>query len=317
MPGSILSAEEPASPLDSLRNRSPESRWEERTQKILQAKPKHFRPLADLLPEVGKDIATETQPVTVLQEVVLQEQEVVQQEKTVQQEKFNAPAAIPLPPQPVKPQATIQPTIEPFEQFPIEQSPTEVQQVALQPSPDTYEEPARNPQQLNKITDILPFFDYEPDADIAKDDICMNLCPRPDGKPCKVYPEGENVPECPEEFSLGDDEFLTRHFEDTVYTWQASNLFSNPLYFEDVNLERYALTHHELLQPFISIGKFSVQLAGLPYQMVIDPPRNCRYALGYYRPGECTPRKYKQIPWNWEAAILQGEVITGAIFAFP
>lgn len=102
-----------------------------------------------------------------------------------------------------------------------------------------------------------------------------------------------------------------------MYMWEASQLFSNPLYFEDPPLERYGHSHHKLVQPFVSAGRFGTQLIGLPYQMAIDPICKKMYALGWYRPGECVPHKHYQIPLNAKAAIVQGSVVTGLIFLIP
>jgi hypothetical protein len=102
-----------------------------------------------------------------------------------------------------------------------------------------------------------------------------------------------------------------------MYMWEASQLFSNPLYFEDPALERYGHSHHKLLQPFVSAGRFSTQLIGLPYQMTIDPICKKMYSLGWYRPGECAPHKHYQIPLNAKAAVVQGSVVTGLIFLIP
>ena len=180
-----------------------------------------------------------------------------------------------------------------------------------------YPEPVRDPSKLKKVTSILPYFDYEPDEDTAKEDPCANLCPRPDGKPCKVYPPGTRVPECPEEVSLGSGVYEGRVIPDTVFNWQASNLYHNPLYFEDPALERYGHTHNDFVQPFVSVGRFGVQLLGLPYQMTIDPVRKKMFTLGWYRPGEWAPYKHYRIPWNREAAVRQAGVVTGLIFAVP
>ncbi len=76
----------------------------------------------------------------------------------------------------------------------------------------------------------------------------------------------------------------------------------NPLYFQDVQLERYGHTYG-CLQPAVSLGRFGVQLIGLPYQMALDPPCKCVYPLGYYRPGECAPKLCYQIPLNARAAV--------------
>lgn len=151
-----------------------------------------------------------------------------------------------------------------------------------------YAEPATDPSQLSKINSISPFRDPS---------------------------SGE---ELPEEIPLGKESFyLPREIPHSHYNWQASDLFSNPLYFEDVNLERYGYSYPFLLQPFMSVGKFSTQLAILPYQMVNNPVRKHVYHLGYYRPGEWAPRLWYQVPFNLKAATVQAGAVTGMIFLIP
>ena len=174
-------------------------------------------------------------------------------------------------------------------------------------------DPMASPE--TSISQILPFVDYLPASTDPKKstDPCDYLCPRPDGAPCK----SEKPASCPQEIRLGSQPYLDRSFEGSMYMWEASQLFSNPLYFEDPALERYGHSHHKLLQPFVSAGRFSTQLIGLPYQMTIDPICKKMYSLGWYRPGECAPHKHYQIPLNAKAAVVQGSVVTGLIFLIP
>lgn len=174
------------------------------------------------------------------------------------------------------------------------------------------------PHLLKKIGGINPFFDYEPDPEIASKEPCRNLCPRPDGKPCKVIEKnGETILQCPREFQLSHEPYAGRNFTESIYTWEASDLYYNPLYFEDPNLERYGNSRKDIIQPFVSMGRFTGQLLALPYQMSIDPVRKKVYSLGYYRPGEHTPKRTSGIPWNTKAAITQGLTVTGLVFLLP
>jgi len=170
---------------------------------------------------------------------------------------------------------------------------------------------------LRKITDISPYYDYEPDPEIARDDPCRFLCPRPDGFPCDQQDPGTPALQCPEEVVLSEDPYERRFFGESVLVWQASNLWYNPLYFEDAPLERYGHTYHHALQPFASVAKFGKQLIGLPYQMSLDPIRKRTYTLGWYRPGECAPKLHYQIPLNARAAATQVGVTNGMILLFP
>jgi hypothetical protein len=184
-----------------------------------------------------------------------------------------------------------------------------------QPSEGPLPEPVTSPTQLKRISEIQPFFDYKPTSAIDGE-ACWDLCPRPDGLPCKPDKTG-NLPECPSEFRLSDAAYSNRMFSDCLYQWRASDQWFNPLYFEDPALERYGHVHHPLIQPFASVGRFGVQLVGLPYQMTIDPICKKMYSLGYYRPGECAPKKHYRIPWNTHAAINEAAVWTGLVFIFP
>jgi|GEM_PF-1872009 len=183
--------------------------------------------------------------------------------------------------------------------------------------PDDLED--ETPHLLKKISGIKPFFDYEPDPKIAKNEPCRNLCPRPDGKPCKTTDEeGGVILECPREFKLSHEPYQGRNFSESIYTWEASDVNYNPLYFEDPKLERYGLSRRDLVQPFVSIGRFTGQLVALPYQMSIDPLRKRIYPLGFYRPGEPnTPKRINAIPWNTKAAVTEGLTATGLIFLLP
>jgi hypothetical protein len=173
---------------------------------------------------------------------------------------------------------------------------------------------AADPNQLKQIIEIMPFADYEPDAAVRRDDPLKFQCPPPGAITC----EDENgVVRCPEEVQLDYEPLLPRMMPPSVFAWEASNVWYYPLYFQDVQLERYGHTHHDLIQPFDSAGLFALQLLGLPYQMTLDPPCKRMYPLGYYRPGECAPKLKYQIPLNAKAAINQAAVTTGMIYIFP
>jgi hypothetical protein len=173
------------------------------------------------------------------------------------------------------------------------------------PTPAPQQPPAAPAHRLRSITAISPSYDYDPEGK----DPCEHICPRP-GMPCPA----DSKLDCPQ-----DVEFVTltpahRAFGDMTYMWCASNLYHNPLYFEDMQLERYGhVKCNEAVQPFVSLGKFGGQLIGLPYQMALDNPHDCRYPLGYYRPGDCAPRKHYRVPLNARAAAVSAPVYAGAV----
>jgi hypothetical protein len=74
-----------------------------------------------------------------------------------------------------------------------------------------------------------------------------------------------------------------------VFAWAAPDIRYQPLYFEDVALERYGQTMGLHLQPYRSGLNFFKSLVFLPNQMRHDPPCSCDYPLGFCRPGTCVP----------------------------
>ena len=95
--------------------------------------------------------------------------------------------------------------------------------------------------------------------------------------------------------------------------WAAAGSCHMTLYFQDPVLERYGQgveqalgpagrffsdplddpkqsnQRNQILQPFYSIGKFCFQVGTLPYKVLMDPPTEAEYDLGYYRPGDQIP----------------------------
>ncbi|MBL8813890.1 MAG: hypothetical protein JNM43_27220 [Planctomycetaceae bacterium] len=123
----------------------------------------------------------------------------------------------------------------------------------------------------------------------------------------------------PEDYDdvLDRGQYVARTPTPAVLQWAPSNFWHYPLYFEDPALERYGHTYSPLVQPFASTGRFATQLVGLPYQMALHPVCEKQYALGYYRPGECAPKKMYQIPFNEEATVVQAAAVAGLILIIP
>jgi hypothetical protein len=51
--------------------------------------------------------------------------------------------------------------------------------------------------------------------------------------------------------------------------------------------------------------------------MAMDPVCERQFALGWYRPGECAPKKCYQVPLDGHAAAVQAGVTTGMFFIIP
>jgi hypothetical protein len=121
----------------------------------------------------------------------------------------------------------------------------------------------------------------------------------------------------PTECTLGDDQFVPRAWDQVTFTWKASALCHKPLYFEEVGLERYGHTMGPVLEPVHSGAHFFLNVAFLPYKMGINPPHECQYALGYYRPGNCAPWLLPPVPISLRGALFQGAAAVGLVYLFP
>ena len=112
--------------------------------------------------------------------------------------------------------------------------------------------------------------------------------------------------------------------------WAAAATCHLPLYFQDPVLERYGhpveqfvgplgryLTYpvddprqstqrNQIVQPFFSAGLFALQIAALPYNLIMDPPWEAQYDLGYYRPGDVIPVDTYWLPLHGYGPPLRG-----------
>lgn len=122
----------------------------------------------------------------------------------------------------------------------------------------------------------------------------------------------------PYECSINDGTpFAERCWPEVVYMWKASALCHKPLYFENVQLERYGHSWGPCLQPIMSGVHFFGRLPVLPYCMGLKAPNECEYVLGHYRPGSCAPYLIEPIPFTFRAAAWEAAAVTGGIFVIP
>jgi hypothetical protein len=117
--------------------------------------------------------------------------------------------------------------------------------------------------------------------------------------------------------SIGTESVHTRNFASSTMTWKASGACHKPLYFQDVQLERYGHEMGPIAQPVASTLRFFGDIAILPYKMGIHPPNECQYPLGYYRPGSCAPWTVGPVPISLRGAVEQAKFVTGAVFILP
>ncbi len=115
----------------------------------------------------------------------------------------------------------------------------------------------------------------------------------------------------------GYDEVPARSFVPSAIQWKASGLCHKPLYFEEVQLERYGHEIGPILQPLVSTAHFFGNIAVLPYKMGIHPPHECQYSLGYYRPGDCAPYMLPPVPISLRGAAVQAGAVVGGAALVP
>ncbi len=189
----------------------------------------------------------------------------------------------------------------------VAEVPSENRSLAVEPVPESEKEKEPT-QQLKSIRDIQPFYDY---ASHGGDPNAV-LCPPPANADPKV-----EFGKCPKNAPLALQGSLDRNAGITPVYWQASNVTHHPLYFEDSGLERSGHSFSDVVQPFVSVGKFGAQVVALPYTIALDPMWKHESPLGHYRPGESAPKRHLAVPINGRAVATAAAAYTGIIFLIP
>lgn len=111
-------------------------------------------------------------------------------------------------------------------------------------------------------------------------------------------------------------------FNPQLVNWAAPAFYTNPLYFEQPNVERYG--HYvgicdgdNLTQSAISAAHFFVCVPVLPYKIGVECPTECNYTLGSYRPGSCNPHQLVKPPLSLRGLVFEGAAATGLVFLLP
>lgn len=99
--------------------------------------------------------------------------------------------------------------------------------------------------------------------------------------------------------------------------WLPTNFFHQPLYFDDMPLERYGQTICPRWQPVISGARFFLTVPIVPYKIGVDRPYDCVTTLGLYRPGICAPCTREVLPHETDAALLQAGTALALVFLLP
>jgi hypothetical protein len=123
--------------------------------------------------------------------------------------------------------------------------------------------------------------------------------------------------ELPKDCPWGGDDFQPRCWSPVTFTWTASALCHHPLYFEQVQVERYGHTLGPWLQDFESAAHFFLTVPILPYKMGLELPDECMYTLGYYRPGDCAPYMIDPLPVSIRAGLFEAGAWVGGAAIIP
>jgi hypothetical protein len=123
--------------------------------------------------------------------------------------------------------------------------------------------------------------------------------------------------ELPRDCPWGGEQFQPRCWSPVTFTWTASALCHHPLYFEQVQVERYGHTLGPWLQDFESAAHFFLTVPILPYKMGLELPNECMYTLGYYRPGDCAPYMIDPLPLSIRAGLFEAGAVVGAAAIVP
>ena len=103
---------------------------------------------------------------------------------------------------------------------------------------------------------------------------------------------------------------------DTVVTWHAPAMYHFPLYFEEINLERYGYGRGHL-QPALSGAHFFGRIPALPYMLTARHCREKMYVLGHALPGSPFPRMCYFPRFRTKAAAAEAATAVGLVFLIP
>lgn len=176
--------------------------------------------------------------------------------------------------------------------------------------PDSKPGAAPASEQVKTPQDGVFFLDHRKIQDVTTT-IATTQGEMPKDAATEVLQRSAGLPEA----SLSKDQW-----DRLCFFWDAPDLAYRPLYFEEVNLERYgyAAKHPYLVQPFISGARFFLTVPALPYLLVAQPWCETNYTLGHYRPGsDWVPYRYQYPPLDAKAGLVEGGLAAGAAVMVP
>jgi len=214
---------------------------------------------------------------------------------------------------------------DPFEQFSAggKMPPTTG---AASPAPATY--PVRSISYTYQAAETLPTLITPPQNASRVSSALSAGCGTPNERPLNQISIGTQMPQgdlpadhasaCWQQLNTSSGPLAAaRLWARQSYAWDATCMAHRPLYFEEINLERYGYGCHDCLQPVVSAAHFFATVPALPYCMAADCPGECQYTLGHYRPGSCPPWRCHRPPVSTLGGMSEAGVLTGLIFLIP
>ncbi len=111
-------------------------------------------------------------------------------------------------------------------------------------------------------------------------------------------------------------ELADAEWEPGCASWTAAQFHTNPLYFEQINFERYQTNVPAWTRPAISYAKFIGTIPVLPYKIGEHGPRERMYTIGHHPEGQLPSRK-SHAGLSPRGVLYQGAATTGLIFVVP
>ncbi len=140
-----------------------------------------------------------------------------------------------------------------------------------------------------------------------------------------IEPRGDKMPadvataRLDEIADLSHASVLLREWMGLRYSWDAPAFCHQPLYFEEVNLERYGYgrRYARVFQPVLSGAHFFATVPLLPYKMAADPPWARVSNLGHYRPGSPAPYRVMHPSLSTRGGLAEAATVLGLIVLIP
>ncbi len=110
---------------------------------------------------------------------------------------------------------------------------------------------------------------------------------------------------------------LQTQWNDSMAGWTAAELYSSPLYFEQINFERYETSAPAWTRPVVSYAQFLGTIPVLPYKLGANGPHERIYMVGHYPYGQVPSAHSDWGKPSKRGVLLQGIATTGLIFFVP